>query len=289
MMGMDQAQSLRDQLKYRREGGNPCKLIAVASGKGGTGKSVLSVNLALSWARLGQRVLVIDADFGFANIDVMLGTTARYHLGHVLSGKVPLKETIHTGYEGVQFISGGSGVQSLLSMTPVQLKGLLADFLQLEALADMIIFDVGAGASPNIMGILSACDEVFIVTTPEPTSILDAYALVKTLSLGSQSMPRMRLIINRAESPLEAANTLSSFSQVVLKYLKTDMDQLGYVQQDAVVSQAVRMQVPFVISFAQSAPARQVESIARRYLNLPQTQPSGGIQRFFAKLGFGKG
>lgn len=288
-MNMDQAQSLRDQLRYMRHGHKPCRLIAVASGKGGTGKSVLSVNLALAWARLGMRVLLIDADFGFANIDVMLGTHARYHLGHVLDGIVPLCETVFTGYEGVQFISGGSGVQALLGMTPQQLQALLSDFLQLEALADMIIFDVGAGASANILGILTACDEVLVVTTPEPTAILDAYALVKTISVSDGSIPRMRLVVNRAVSAQEAANTLSSFSQVVRKYLKIDMDQLGYVQQDAIVPQAVRMQVPFLISFPHSMPTQQVDAIARRYLNLPQEQPPGGIQRFFAKLAFWKG
>lgn len=288
-MNMDQAHSLRNQLRYMRQGHKPCKLVAIASGKGGTGKSVLSVNLALSWARLGMRVLVIDADFGFANIDVMLGTNARYHLGHVLDGKVALQDTVFTGYEGVQFISGGSGVQTLLGMTPPQLQALLSDFLQLEALADMIIFDVGAGASPNIMGILTACDEVLVVTTPEPTAILDAYALVKTIANSGSSTPRMRLIVNRAVSAQEAANTLSSFSQVVRKYLKIDIDQLGYVQQDAIVPQAVRMQVPFLISFPYSVPSQQVEAIARRYMNLPQEQPPGGIQRFFAKLAFWKG
>lgn len=285
---MDQAQSLRNQLRQLRQGQKPCKLLAVASGKGGTGKSVMSVNLALAWQRLGMRVLVIDADFGFANIDVMLGANARYHLGHVLSGKVALADTVLTGYEGVRFISGGSGVQSLLSMTTGQLQALLSDFLQLEALADMIIFDVGAGASPNILGILTACDEVLVVATPEPTAILDAYALVKTISNSGGSIPHMRLIVNRAVSSQEAVATLSSFSQVVKKYLKTEMDQLGYVQQDAIVPQAVRMQVPFMISFSQSGPARQVEAIARRYMNLPSAQAPGGVQLFFSKLAFWK-
>jgi len=173
----DQASNLRELMGRTQD----VRVISVASGKGGVGKSSISVNLAIAMSRLGSRVLILDADFGLANVDIMLGITTRMDLSYFLRGEKSLAEIIQLGHEGVRFISGGSGVNELINMKEEQLSELLAKIVCIDAPIDVIIMDAGAGVNNTIMQVLLASSETIVVTTAEPTSVLDAYALVKTI------------------------------------------------------------------------------------------------------------
>ena len=263
------------------------RVVTVTSGKGGVGKSSFAVNLSIALAKRGMRVLIIDCDFGLANVDVMLGTSSPYDLSHVLRNKVPLRDCVQEGQGGVKFISGGSGVSELLNMDGLQLQQILHILLQLEDLADMIVFDTGAGISDIILQLIRASNEAIVVTTPEPTAIMDAYALIKTLYQQADTVP-VRLVVNRAETPREADATLQSFARVIKKYMHQDIDLMGYVLEDANASRSIKQQSPIVLSFPRSQAALNIETIASRYMAVPEdhsrkTGIAAFLERFLRK------
>ena len=175
---MDQAEKLRSIFKQQSEPESKhARVIAVTSGKGGVGKSNVSVNLALQFTRLGKKVIILDVDFGLANVEVMFGVMPKYNLSDLMYNGKELNEIISDGPEGVGFISGGSGVANFVNLDTEEIKRLTSKLSQLEELADVIIIDTGAGISPAVMEFLVATPEAIIVTTPEPSSITDSYAL----------------------------------------------------------------------------------------------------------------
>ena len=281
----DQASALRkivQNIKKQRAREDGARIVAVTSGKGGVGKSNVTVNMAISLSKKGQRVLIVDADFGLANVDVMMGITPEFDLGYVIRGQKSIREVIFEGPFGVRVVSGGSGVSDLLNLAEPQLLSVMENLLALEDVADVILFDTGAGVNQNVLRLIGASHEVIVVTTPEPTAIMDAYALIKTVE-SSGSNARMRLVVNKAESVGEAVNTLAKFAAVVRLYLKLEMEELGYVLMDPVVAKAVRLQKPFVISFPKSAAARNIDSITWKFLNVePEHAP--GMRGFFRNL-----
>jgi len=277
----DQAQSLRDIV-----GNTPSrtmKLISVASGKGGVGKSSITVNLAIALAKLGQRVLVVDADFGLANVDIMLGVSAKFNLGHVLRGEKKLFEVIQEGYEGVRFISGGSGVFELLRMDEAQVQAIVQSLLTLRDPADIILFDMGAGVHENIVRTVLESTETIIVTTPEPTAVLDAYALVKTV-LHTQPVHPLRLVMNRAGSAKEGQTVAEGFRRIVKQNLEANISLLGCVEFDDEMSKAIKRQTPIMASHPNSDVAESIMSIARTLLELPDPPKTGKLSRLFARL-----
>ncbi|MDR0324704.1 MAG: MinD/ParA family protein [Oscillospiraceae bacterium] len=284
----DQASALRqivDNLKKQRtrEPGQGARVLCVTSGKGGVGKTSISVNLGISLAKKGLRVLLVDADFGLSNIDVMLGVSPPYDLSYVLRGQKRIRDVLAEGPGGVMFVSGGSGMNELLNMSEIQLAAIIDNLLLLEDTADVIIFDTGAGVNPLIMRMVRASAETVIVTTPEPTAIMDAYALVKSITKYSPEC-ELRLIINRAESVSEAEMTLQKFMSVVRLYQKVEIDRLGYVLNDPAVSRGVRIQQPFVLSYPRSAATRNIEAIAWNLLDRKPESPENGLQAFLAKV-----
>ncbi len=270
----DQASALRQivhNLKQQRSrpAGEGARVVCVTSGKGGVGKTSLTVNLAISLVKKGLRVLVIDADFGLANVDVMMGINPPYDLSHVINLKKDLKDIITDAPGGVRVVSGGSGVYELLNLSQTQLANVVNHLLSLDDIADVIIFDTGAGISSSVLRMVTASSEAIVVATPEPTAIMDAYALVKTV-VSSDSEARIRLVINRAESAAEGEETLAKFAAVVRLYLKVEIEELGYVLSDPAVAKAVRLQNPFMLSFPKSAAAKSMENIAWKFMNLEQ-------------------
>jgi flagellar biosynthesis protein FlhG len=288
----DQASALRqmvDNLKKQRmrEPGDGARVLCVTSGKGGVGKTSISVNLGISLVKKGLRVLLVDADFGLSNIDVMLGISPQYDLSYVLRGQKKIRDVIAEGSGGVRFVSGGSGLNELLNMSEIQLATIIDNLLLLEDTADIIIFDTGAGINPLIMRMIRASAETIIVTTPEPTAIMDAYALIKSITKYSPECA-LRLIVNRAESVSEAEDTLQKLIGVVSLYQKAEIDPLGYVLNDPAVPRGVRSQQPFVLSNPRSAAARNIEAIAWNLLERKPEPQESGLQAFLHKI-FRKG
>ncbi len=284
----DQAGALRQMIqnikKQRtREPGTGARVVAVTSGKGGVGKTNFSVNLALVLGKKGMRVLILDADFGLSNVDVIMGVTPAYDLSHVISHTMDIREALCDGPYGVRFISGGSGVQDLIHLGERQLDTLMDNLMQLDDLADVIILDTGAGITQHILQIIGAAQEVVVVTTPEPTSIMDSYALIKTVTAASETAPRIRMVVNRADSEAEANDTLKKVAGVVRLYLQVEIEELGYLQNDPAVARAVRLQRPFVLSYPQCAASRNMETVARRFMDMEPEEKSG-LRLFLSRL-----
>ena len=276
----DQADNLRELVKRKKE----IRVVSVASGKGGVGKSIISVNLAIALSRLGVRVLVVDADFGLANIDIMLGVTSKYNISHFLRGEKELHEIIQLGHEGVRFISGGSGINELLNMDEDQLAGLLNSLVQLDAPIDFIIIDNGAGINDNILQMILASSETIVITTPEPTAILDAYALVKTILKRDNSYP-MHLLVNKCDNKREAQRVQEGFIEVIGRHLGKSIDPLGIIMYDHEVPSSIKRQIPITVGAPECATSQSINQISRSLIDLPGEKASEKfLSKFFYRM-----
>jgi len=276
----DQAQNLRELMGKSRD----IRVISIASGKGGVGKSCISVNLAIAMSRLGVRVLILDADFGLANVDVMLGITTRMDLSYFLRGEKMLHEIIQLGHEGVRFISGGSGVSELINMKEEQLNELLSKIVHIDAPIDVIIMDAGAGVSKTIMQVLLASSETIVVTTAEPTSVLDAYALVKTIVKHNASHP-LHVLANKCENIKEAHGVHTGFIDVCGKHLGKNINTLGLISYNHNMTAAIKRQVPIMVSDPNCLTSREIYVIARALLDMPEERASSGVlSRVFSRM-----
>jgi flagellar biosynthesis protein FlhG len=276
----DQAQNLRNLVSKRGE----IRVLSIASGKGGVGKSSISVNLAIALSRLGHKIIVLDADFGLANVDIMLGVTSRFDVSHFLRKEKTLAEVIKLGHEGVRFISGGSGVNTLLNMNESQLTELYSGIIKLDTPIDLIIIDTGAGINDNVLQTVLASSETIVVTTSEPTAILDAYALVKTIVKRDSSHP-LHVLINKCENMKEALRVQAGFIDVVGRHLGKNINPLGLIMQDQNVPMSIKRQLPLVVSDPNSQTAREIDIIARAVLDLPATGKTNNVfSRIFSRL-----
>lgn len=277
----DQAQALREQVFRQRAA---ARVVTISSGKGGVGKTSMAVNLSIALSQMGLRVLVVDADFGLANIDVMLGVNSKYNLSHLLKGQCSLEQIIQEGRHGVRFISGGSGVFDLLHMSNAQLCSIMGELMNLSAVADMIIFDTGAGVNDHILQLIGASTESIVVTTPEPTAILDAYALIKTICKQPDAPP-ISVIMNKVENRREAENATAGFQNIIKKYLSREVASLGYVPFDGEMSKAIKRQVPIMVGSPYSLASRSITTIAQRLANQPpKAEAQGAVARFFMRF-----
>jgi len=259
------------------------RVITVTSGKGGVGKTNFAVNLGITLSEYGFKVIILDADFGLANIDVLFGIVPQFTLLDVINNKRSIAEILTEGPKNLKFISGGSGVEKLAKLDKVQLEKFVENISMLDKLADYIIIDTGAGVSENVISFVMAADEVLLVTTPEPTSITDAYALIKMVSNRDKSK-HIKLIVNRADSQIEAENILRKLSMVAEKFLSIKLSPAGYLLNDEVVPKSVRMQQPFTIAFPKSNPARQIRDICKKLVQIKVERNQGGVKTFVNKL-----
>ncbi len=287
---MDQAEQLR---KLVKQGGsqskNLARVITVTSGKGGVGKSSISVNLAIELARMGKRVLIMDVDFGLANIEVMLGIRPEYNLADMMFRGKSLADIVIKGPEGIGFISGGSGIHELTRLTREQIVNLTMRLVELDEMADIVIIDTGAGIADAVLEFVSASTEVLLVATPEPTSITDAYALLKTLyrkSEFSAENTRIKMIANRVTAQNEGRELFEKINVVVTRFLKFGMDYLGDIPQDEQVSKAIIRQKPVVLSAPESGAGRALKKLATRLAgtDVPPMDERKGIAQLFGNL-----
>lgn len=292
----DQAQALRRLVSKKLQSGPPApaepgqprsaRIITVTSGKGGVGKSNVTLNFALSLQQLGCRTLVFDADIGMANIDVLIGSSSPYNLAHVLHGTKTLRDIIQIGPGGLHYVPGGSGLQDLLDMPVEQIDSFLAEMDTMSEQYDVILFDTGAGLSKETLRFIMAADETWIVTTPEPTAIADAYAVLKLVSGLGHNAP-LRLIVNRASDWKEGTQTADRLTSVSERFLNRSLPVLGYIYDDPHVMQAVKKQEPFTILYPQCRASSQIRELARVYTQgIKQTEAggaSGGVKQFVRK------
>ena len=286
---MDQAQNLRNIIKMQNQKMvQNARVISVTSGKGGVGKSNTSVNIALQFQRQGKRVIIFDADFGLANIEVMFGIIPKYNLGDLMFKGKELKEIITPGPEGVGFISGGSGIAKLVNLDKEQIKRLVGKLSELDELADVIIIDTGAGISSSVMEFLVASPETILVTTPEPASITDSYALLKALSMNEDYSPekcKVKLIANRVGKKEEGQNLYEKLSAVSSRFLNIELEYLGAIPFDNNITKAVMTQEPVSLKYHGSVSSKCYEDIVNILENKEISSHNNiGVRNFFKSV-----
>ena len=276
---MDQAQNLRNIIKMQNQ-----RMVQ----KGGVGKSNTSVNIALQFQRQGKRVIIFDADFGLANIEVMFGIIPKYNLGDLMFKGKELKEIITPGPEGVGFISGGSGIAKLVNLDKEQIKRLVGKLSELDELADVIIIDTGAGISSSVMEFLVASPETILVTTPEPASITDSYALLKALSMNEDYSPekcKVKLIANRVGKKEEGQNLYEKLSAVSSRFLNIELEYLGAIPFDNNITKAVMTQEPVSLKYPGSVSSKCYEDIVNILENKEISSHNNiGVRNFFKSV-----
>lgn len=294
---MDQAEGLRNIIKKQEPQPvrRTARVITVTSGKGGVGKTSVSVNLAISLSQMGKRVVVLDADFGLANIEIMLGIRPQFNLADLMFRGKNIKDIITYGPENIGFISGGSGINEMANLTREQVFHLIQKMNELDQLADVIIVDTGAGIGDSVLEFVAASSEVLLVATPEPTSITDAYALLKSLNRCSSYRPGttvVKMIANQVRGNGDARELFEKIGIVVNKFLNIEIEYLGEIPYDTNMSKAVMRQEPLSIAAPNSSAARSVRKIANILENKQEESSKGfGIMHLFTsviKMKFGR-
>lgn len=290
---MDQAEQLRNIIKANNVQRPVARVITVTSGKGGVGKSNTAINLAIQFRKMGQRVIILDADFGLANIEIMFGTVPRHNFCDLIYQGKNIKEIITWGPMEVGFISGGSGIAGLSNLSREYLTYIIQSLAELDAIADVVIVDTGAGISDAVLEFLVASGEILVVTTPEPTSITDSYSLLKALKRHprfSESASQVKVIANKVDSQNEGQALFNKLNSVVARYLKLPITYLGAVPQDNQLSKAVMQQMPVSIQAPTAKSALAYEAIAAKLMNreLNQNMVKRGMAAFFSHIVNGK-
>ncbi|TLM97347.1 MinD/ParA family protein [bacterium] len=278
------ARTIKHQVESEIKGGpRRTRIIAVTSGKGGVGKTNFTINFGLALMSYGQKVMILDADLGLANVDVILGINPQYNLYHVLKGEKSIQEIITTGPQGLQVIAGGSGIQEMANLRKWQVEQFVNKLEELEGMADILIIDTSAGLTKNVMTFVLSADEVIVITTPEPTAITDAYGLVKAMA-AKRKHGVINLVVNRVEDAEEAGITASKFSVVAEKFLKLNIGHLGFILDDPLVSRAVKNQEPFYLKYPKSPAAHCIQKLAGQLMEQGSYPEPGGIKGFFSRL-----
>lgn len=292
---MDQAEQLRNIIKAKNQlhGKPAARVITVTSGKGGVGKSNTAINLAVQFKKEGKRVVILDADFGLANIEIMFGAVPQYNFSDLVNKGKNIKEIITWGPMEVGFISGGSGITGLANMDKDSLNYIIQNLTELDAIADVIIIDTGAGISDTVMEFLVSSGEILLVTTPEPTSITDSYSLIKALHMHpqfSKENTQVKVIANRVDKETEGAVLFEKLHCVVEKFLEVPISYLGAIPQDNQLVQAVMQQMPVSIQNPKAKSAIAYEKIAAKLLEKEETKQSAkrGMAAFFSHIIAGK-
>jgi flagellar biosynthesis protein FlhG len=293
----DQAQALREIMGKRApapdnrdatpaERGKKTRIIAVASGKGGVGKTNLSVNLAIAYAKTGKKVIVMDADLGLANVNVMLNMIPKFNLYHVIRKQKTMREIILDTEYGIQIVAGASGFSKIANLSDEERQSFISELYTLPQV-DIIIIDTAAGVSDNVLGFVAAADDAIIVTTPEPTAITDAYGIIKIIATEIDNLNiGLKLVVNRVKTVTEGRRVAERIINISGQFLNLKVDYLGCIYDDPIVPASVLRQKPFITQDPRSKAAISVAHLVSR---IEKTDFTGdpGIGRFIKKL-FGK-
>lgn len=260
------------------------RVFAIASGKGGVGKTAVVANLAVLLARFGKRVLILDADLGLANIDVVFGLAPAYNLNHFFTGEQGLESILIEGPEGIKILPAGSGVQRFTRLDSEQKMRLLEALDSMHNDFDFVLIDTEAGISENVTYFTTAAHEILVVTTPEPTAITDAYALMKLLS-NQYHEKHFNLIVNFIKNEEEALDVYRKLTMVANRYLDISIDYIGSIPRDKLMVDAIRKQKVLVQLFQDSKASHAFEALAKTIMQEPQSlEPKGSIQFFWKRL-----
>jgi flagellar biosynthesis protein FlhG len=266
---LDQASTLRHMSRYlhgtseQPSAKHQPVAIAITSGKGGVGKTNVVANLAVSLANMGKKVVVLDADFGLANMDVLLGLTPRRNIRDVILGTLDLEDIIVDGPSGVRIIPASSGVEQMASLTIEQQSRLIRSLWRLGSQTDYLLIDTAAGITKNVIHFLLAAGLVMVVTTPEPTAIVDAYLMVKILAK-REPQKRISILVNSVTGRSEALHVYEQIDMVSRRFLSRPLELLGFIEKDRNVAEAVRHQSAFVNMFPGSIASRRVNVLAKK-------------------------
>lgn len=263
---------------------SPVKVVAITGGKGGVGKTSLSVNLSLALAEMHRRVVLMDADLGLANIDLLLGLKAQYTIADVLDGSRGLRDVLVTGPSGIQVVPASSGVQQMASLSALEHAALIRAFSTISSEVDVLLIDTAPGISDTVVSFVRAAQEVVLVVCDDPSSITDAYALIKLLNIDYHIF-RFRVIANMTRSAEEGESLFRKLDTVCERFLDISLDYLGQIPYDDEVRSAGRNRQPLLQYAPASRAAQAVRSIAQKMDNWPvQRNPSGHLEFFIERL-----
>lgn len=287
----DQAAALRRRVEQNHKKKKPTKVITITSGKGGVGKSNFTLNFALALKQSGLNPVVLDADLGLANIDVLMGIAPKYTLLDLLSSHLKIWDIIEKGVNDLEFIAGGSELENLFDLKQNNNPYLFEQLILLNGYADILLIDTGAGLTPESLKFILSSDEVIIVSTPEPTSITDTYAMIKMIQSKKKDL-KINLIVNQITSEQEGVGTANRISLVSERFLNFKINLLGFIYKDDVVSKAVKKQIPFYISYPNSKAAKSIKVLAEKYTknnsqnNNFDTDNVNGVKGFLDRMSY---
>lgn len=279
---MDQAEKLRRLMGMKVPVKKPFKVITVASGKGGVGKTNFVINLAVTLQKKGLRVAILDADFGMANVDILFGMRTRYSIYDILYSNKSIEEVSAIMDNGIKVIPGGSGISELADIDNEKRQKLLSEFSKINNI-DLLLIDTGAGLSPVVLNFTEVADEVIIVTNSEPTSLTDAYGLIKVL-INQNINNNINLVINRARNIKDAQETFIKLSKTIQIFLNKSIKYLGYIVDDEKVGQAVRQQKPFTEIYPKTGASLCINKISAELLGSDTKSTNTSIKEYFNKL-----
>jgi flagellar biosynthesis protein FlhG len=266
------------------DGVHSVQIIAVTGGKGGVGKTTVAVNLSVALAKLGRRVVLLDGDLGLANIDILLGLSPQYTLADLIEGRCELSDVLVRGPGGVRIVPAASGIQSMVHLSSAQHAGLIQAFSEIGDSLDVLVIDTAAGIGASVVSLVRAAHEVLLVVCDEPTSITDAYALIKLLNR-DYGMNRFRVLANMAQSPQEGRNLFAKLTKVTDRFLDVALQYVGAVLYDESVRKAVQKQRAVYEHFPRSKCAQAFKDIALKVNTWPLlTTPRGHMEFFVERL-----
>lgn len=279
------AQYMKNNLQAKIMGQEkPTRVITVTSGKGGVGKSNFSVNLSIALSDLKQRIILLDADLGLANIDVIMGISPPYNLAHVIAGEKTIPEIMCDGPKGIKIIPGGSGMHELANLKEWQLENFLTKLSHLEGTADYLIIDTGAGLSKTVLSFALAADEIIVVTTPEPPALTDAYGLIKTVRQQRYN-GQVKVVVNRVSSAADGLVVYNKLKIAINRFLKYSIEYVGALREDPKVGQAVKEQQPFVLAYPLCSATQDIYAMAAG-ISQQEYHPENyrGVKLFFSRV-----